>query len=170
MADILEQRNFISERFCDRICSAVRVNSPRGVDRGAYHEVSATAIGSDLLVQRIVMALSQHYSADIQEDYAVYFQTRIGGYQPLHADAEKCEEGEWVPNHAHWRTHVGMLYLTTEGVDHEGGVLTLPTVNAEYRPERGLLVGFPATGEYIHAVSEVTSGERYALAVWTKAA
>jgi predicted 2-oxoglutarate/Fe(II)-dependent dioxygenase YbiX len=92
-----------------------------------------------------------------------------GGYQPLHADAEKqSDDGDWVDNHCPWRSYVGLIYLTTAGQEHGGGDLHLPESDILLAPIRGLFVAFPASHEYVHEVTEVTWGARYGIATWTR--
>jgi hypothetical protein len=144
---------------------------PDWLDRGDYSELDSGYAPDlhSLAKSEIVPEIREFFEVDVVLDYAVVFQTRVGGFMPLHADAEKQDEnGKWGPNHSHWRTHVGLLYLTTHGVDHEGGVLNLPEQGLSLFPEAGQLVAFPSTHEYAHEVTPVTEGTRYALAVWTE--
>ena len=170
---VLEIPNFTDPEKVDAMVAAVKATSQKlsYTNTNMYHPVD---VNDPLLADRvkeIIRNLSAFYEEDLVEDYTVIFEQFEGAFQPLHADSEREENGEWVPNHSAQRSHVGLLYLTDEGVDHEGGILRLPNQDElEYAPRKGLLVGFPSTHEYVHEVTKVTKGTRYAMAVWTSRA
>lgn len=169
---VLVQENFIDEDRCGSLIQLFREFDDHGDT--LLHGRSTRMVHGDLLgvgdlANQIVKALGSFYGEEISQDQTTLFEMGIGGSQPLHADAEKQDEnGEWVGNHCAYRTHVGLLYLTTEGKDHWGGTLRLPEEGFEYPAKAGSLVGFPATHEYVHEVTPVTHGLRYVLAVWTR--
>ena len=80
-----------------------------------------------------------------------------------HADNERLENGEWIPNHTPQRDYTGIAYLNE---DFTGGDLVFPELNIAITPKAGLLVGFPSNHNFVHAVPEVLSGKRYSLPVW----
>jgi hypothetical protein len=54
-----------------------------------------------------------------------------------------------------------IIYLSDPS-DYDGGVIYFPNQNFEYRPKRYSAVFFPSAGsEYIHGITEVTSGKRH---------
>lgn len=171
--NVLYQEGFIPDGEVDELVKAVKATTVRQSYQ-PYDIIEPKHVSYPELLQMvddIVNLLADHYDEDLIEDHAVIFETHVGGFQPLHADAERQnDQGEWEPNHSAWRTHVGLLYLSNEGEDHDGGVLRLPEFGVEYPPQKGLLVGFPSSREYVHEVTKVESGKRYAMAVWTKAA
>jgi hypothetical protein len=89
-----------------------------------------------------------------------------GDHHPLHADAEKRQGDEWVPNHTPHRSGVALIYLTGYGAGFTGGLLRLPSVGLEIEPEPGMLVAFPSGRLYEHEVTPVLTGVRYAVAIW----
>lgn len=55
---------------------------------------------------------------------------------------------------------VALLYLSTEGVDFEGGQLYFPNANLHISATTGKLVTFPGNFKYKHGVTAVCSGTR----------
>ena len=80
-----------------------------------------------------------------------------------HADNERLEDGVWVPNHTPQRDYTGIAYLNDNFV---GGNLVFPELNVVITPKPGLLVGFPSSHDFVHAVPTVLSGKRYSLPIW----
>jgi hypothetical protein len=71
---------------------------------------------------------------------------------PLHLDAQDPEP--WIE----WST---IIYLNEEP-DYTGGKIFFPNQDFIYQPKRYSAVFFPSAGsEYIHGITEVTSGNRY---------
>ena len=81
----------------------------------------------------------------------------------LHADNERLENEEWVPNHTPQRDYTGIAYLND---NFAGGELVFPELNVAIAPKPGLLVGFPSNHDFVHAVPTVLSGKRYSLPIW----
>jgi predicted 2-oxoglutarate/Fe(II)-dependent dioxygenase YbiX len=74
--------------------------------------------------------------------------------------------GEHIDNHreAEFMTHSTVIYLND---DYEGGEIYFPKLNFKHKPTRGDAVIFPCSGpEYVHGVTEVTSGTRYTIPMW----
>lgn len=94
-------------------------------------------------------------------------EMRLGDSHVLHADAEReLPEGGWEPNHTFWRSHTALIYLNTNGVEFDGGILRLPVFEAEVIPIVGKLVAINCTRRHRHEVTEVTRGSRVSLAIW----
>lgn len=166
--DVVVRADAFDAELCDLIRQAAIAAGKRSKLYN-YDVIKTDGLGIQGLVDEIVQIVAEHYEEDLVEDYSVIFQSREGASMPPHADSEMQEEsGEWVPNRTSQRTHVALLYLTTEGVDHEGGILRLVNQNIEIPPHSGWLVHFPADHRYVHEVTEITKGTRYALAVWLK--
>jgi hypothetical protein len=54
-----------------------------------------------------------------------------------------------------------IIYLN-DPADYEGGLIYFPNQNFEYKPRKYSAVFFPSAGsEYIHGITEVTSGNRH---------
>lgn len=99
-------------------------------------------------------------------DLTMLSEMRVGDSHVLHADAERHTSSGWGPNHTPWRTHAGLLYLNTSGVDYRGGVLRLPGVGRTIVPTKGMFVAFPSGRRHIHEVTAVEAGKRHSLSVW----
>jgi hypothetical protein len=70
----------------------------------------------------------------------------------VHTDAQDPEP--WIE----WST---IIYLSDPN-DYEGGEIYFPNQNFSYKPKQYSAVFFPSAGtEYVHGISEVTSGDRY---------
>lgn len=59
-----------------------------------------------------------------------------------------------------------MLYLNNCGTDYEGGLLRFPSFEQEIIPQAGMLVGFMSDRNYLHEVTPVKHGQRYAITIW----
>ena len=119
-------------------------------------------------VRARAVARMKHFYAvpDAQPDLTLMSGMRVGDTHPLHADAEQRTPQGWGPNHTSWRTHVGLLYLNTSGVDYEGGLLRLPALGRTISPVAGMFVAFPSDRAHEHEVTRIDTGERLSLAVW----
>lgn len=119
---------------------------------------------------RVVGAIKEFFDvADESPELTLLSEMRTSDFHPLHADAEQRASGGWGPNHTHWRTHVGLLYLNTSGVDYQGGLLRLPDLGRTITPAAGMLVSFPTGHRHVHEVTPVTSGRRLSMAIWLTA-
>jgi predicted 2-oxoglutarate/Fe(II)-dependent dioxygenase YbiX len=114
----------------------------------------------------ILTTMQRAFSTPALPDLTLLSEMRAGDRHPLHADAERQTPEGWEPNHAFWRTHAGILYLNTSGVDYEGGELHLPGVNRIIAPTKGMFVAFPSGRHHVHEVTEVKAGRRRTLSIW----
>jgi hypothetical protein len=82
-----------------------------------------------------------------------------GQYQHPHADKELHEgENRGKPNDFPYYDVAGLFYLND---DYEGGELYFPNQGIQFKPKRGSAYFFPGDMNYIHGVTEITSGIRY---------
>jgi len=82
---------------------------------------------------------------------------------PVHCDDQDPADDEYGVGSTvfNWANQlVALLYVSTEGVDFEGGALYFPNADLRVHAERGKLVVFPAHYKYKHGVSAITSGMR----------
>jgi predicted 2-oxoglutarate/Fe(II)-dependent dioxygenase YbiX len=96
---------------------------------------------------------------------SIYFaRLMAGGCHPAHADAYKPDG---TPNHTPGRVAAAVLYLNGPP-EFRGGVLVVCRKMKRVVPRPGLLVGFPSTLEYTHAVGTVRGGNRDSIALFFK--
>lgn len=87
---------------------------------------------------------------------------------PAHGDHRwvdgDCSQGTWVPMSERWFRDISVvLYLNDE---FEGGALRFEQYDLELRPRRGMVAVFPSNRTFLHHVTPVTSGVRYAMPIW----
>jgi predicted 2-oxoglutarate/Fe(II)-dependent dioxygenase YbiX len=103
---------------------------------------------------------------DIRPEWTIFSRMRTGDHIPLHADAERRTPDGWEGNHTPWRTHVGLLYLSSAGDDFRGGALVLPEIGRTILPYSGMFVSFPSGRRHEHQVTTIESGARLSFVVW----
>jgi hypothetical protein len=82
-----------------------------------------------------------------------------GQHQNPHADKELHEgDQRGKPNDFPHYDIAGLFYLND---DYEGGELYFPNQGIQFKPKRGSAYFFPGDMNYIHGVTQVTSGIRY---------
>lgn len=82
-----------------------------------------------------------------------------GTLQIPHADKElHTGEDAGKPNAFPWYDLAGLFYLNDE---YEGGELYFPNQGVQFKPKVGAAYFFPGDMNYIHGITEITSGERY---------
>jgi hypothetical protein len=75
-----------------------------------------------------------------------------------------CSQGTWVPmSDRWWRDISAVLYLNDE---FEGGTLRFEQYDLELHPRPGMVTVFPSNRTFLHHVTPVTSGVRYAMPLW----
>ncbi|WP_165961084.1 2OG-Fe(II) oxygenase [Qipengyuania sediminis] len=115
------------------------------------------------LMAKIRRRAARHIAADYGITQALYADTlqlvrwRPGDSQAPHAD---CEEPDGRPNQFPWRAFASIIYLNDE---FEGGRIHFPGLGLEPEISPGTLAYFPSTADYLHGVTEVTSGLRYTM-------
>lgn len=95
------------------------------------------------------------------------YYTEGGHYRP-HYDGE----GLWTnpDGTKQWKKTIDrdistVLFLND---DFEGGEFIFPAYRIRIKPEPGLLIAFPSTHHYLHAVEPVKSGERVVSVCWMR--
>jgi hypothetical protein len=82
-----------------------------------------------------------------------------GTFQNPHADKElHVGEDAGKPNLFPHYDLAGLFYLND---DYEGGELFFPNQGIRFKPKVGSAYFFPGDMNYIHGITEITSGERY---------
>jgi len=127
---------------------------------------SQSRIISTMRSRMVSMTRDSFAAPDILPEWTLFTQMRVGDSIALHADAERQTSDGWEVNHTPWRTHVGLLYLNSAGVDLQGGNLVLPEINRTIFPSSGLFVAFPSGRKHLHQVTTIESGSRLSFIVW----
>ena len=94
------------------------------------------------------------------------------GYLGMHSDAGHLNlEGSWRASVTTRYEMTGLVYLSTEGVDFNGGLIQFPYIKNEngeifqYRAKAGDAVFFPCNPVFAHEVTE-SQGNRIILGAW----
>ena len=119
--------------------------------------------------RRAADVLRQFYDFTVPThiDFTLATEMRVGDCHPAHADSESCNDnGVWTPNHTSYHYGAALLYLNDCGVDYAGGVLRFPSREQEIIPQAGMLIGFMCDRNYLHEVTPVQQGRRYAISIW----
>ncbi|KAG5180008.1 hypothetical protein JKP88DRAFT_200696 [Tribonema minus] len=120
------------------------------------------------IVERIRAFVQASFELDFLYFTAPTFITRLVG------------NSQWKPKSMHdeyWHMHVdkestdhydysGLLYLSEQGVDFEGGLFRMESPPMVVKPTPGLVLSFSAGRENKHQVALVTEGTRYCLSFW----
>lgn len=88
-----------------------------------------------------------------------------GHYQP-HVDGQslwQTPDGDVIWRKSTDRDLSTVIFLND---DFTGGEFVFPEFRLRIKPEPGLLICFPSTYEYLHAVEPVTTGVRYSIVNW----
>lgn len=115
------------------------------------------------LMAKIRRRAARHIAADYGITEPLYADTlqlvrwRPGDAQAPHAD---CEQPDGRPNQFPWRAFASIIYLND---DFEGGRIHFPKLGLEPPIKPGMIAYFPSTADYLHGVTEVTSGMRYTM-------
>lgn len=107
-----------------------------------------------------------NYLDKYEKDYASKFSIRISGH--TNYDMLKYDKDDFVNNHAddcpeHLR-RISFVYYFND--DYEGGEINFPMYNISYKPKANEMIVFPSTYTYVHSVSKITDGSKYAIVTW----
>lgn len=112
--------------------------------------------------------INPYFDIDLKSGEAVQFlKYGIGGHYKPHPDGEAVRfdsslgKPVWAKN---IDRDISILIYINE--DYEGGELVFPNQHVTLNPKKGMLVAFPSTHHFIHGVTPVTDGTRYALVTW----
>lgn len=84
----------------------------------------------------------------------------------VHADDQDSAEDEYGVGTVifNWANQlIALLFISTEGIDYEGGALHMPNADFYVHGEHGKLVMMPGHYKYKHGVTPITSGYRMAV-------
>ncbi len=118
------------------------------------------------MVQRLKIKVDNFFKVDANPTSPAMVKWLPGQFQLPHADKELHSGPDaGKPNDFPWYDLAGLFYLND---DYEGGELYFPKQNIQFKPRAGAAYFFPGDMNYIHGVTEITSGIRYTVPFfWT---
>jgi hypothetical protein len=118
------------------------------------------------MVSRLKREVDSFYGVDALPTSPAMVRWLPGQLQMPHADKELHEgENRGKPNDFPYYDIAGLFYIND---DYEGGELYFPNQNIQFKPKAGAAYFFPGDMNYIHGVTEITSGIRYTVPFfWT---
>jgi hypothetical protein len=104
----------------------------------------------------------------LEKDYMIFYGVNVlehDSYEIL-----KYGKGQHFVDHIDdgpiYHRRISTVYYLND--NYEGGEINFPRFNISYKPKANELLIFPSTYVYLHSVSEVKSGLRYAVVSWIK--
>jgi hypothetical protein len=111
------------------------------------------------LVERLKPIVEEFFQVKAQPTGQTIVKWLPGQLQMPHADKELHEGPDaGKPNDFPQYDIASLFYIND---DYEGGELYFPLQKVQFKPKRGAAYFFPGDKEYIHGVTEITSGLRY---------
>lgn len=118
------------------------------------------------MVDRLKVEVDLFFNVDAFPTSPAMVRWLPGQLQMPHADKELHSGPDaGKPNDFPWYDIAGLFYLND---DYEGGELYFPNQGIQFKPKAGSAHFFPGDMNYIHGVTEITSGVRYTVPFfWT---
>lgn len=118
------------------------------------------------MVERLKKEVDSFFNVDAFPTSPAMVRWLPGQLQMPHADKElHTGPDAGKPNDFPWYDLAGLFYLND---DYEGGELYFPNQGIQFKPKAGAAYFFPGDMNYIHGVTEITSGIRYTVPFfWT---
>jgi hypothetical protein len=111
------------------------------------------------LQSRLKVEVDKFFNVDAFPTSPALVRWLPGQYQQPHADKElHIGEDRGKPNDFPYYDLSGLFYLNN---DYEGGELYFPDHGIQFKPKAGSAYFFPGDLNYLHGVTEITSGVRY---------
>jgi len=111
------------------------------------------------IVKRLKIEIDKFFNVDATPTSPALVRWLPGNLQMPHADKELHEgDNAGKPNDFPWYDIATIMYLND---DYEGGELYFPNQGIQFKPKRGAAYFFPGDMNYIHGITEITSGIRY---------
>jgi hypothetical protein len=120
----------------------------------------------ETLQKRLKIEVDKFFNVDAFATGPTVVKWNQGQYQHPHADKELHKYEKWggspevegKPNDFPFYDIAGLFYIND---DYEGGELYFPEQGIQFKPKAGAAYFFPGDKNYIHGVTEITSGTRY---------
>lgn len=118
------------------------------------------------MVERLKKEVDAFFKVDAVPTSPALVRWLPGQLQMPHADKELHEgEDRGKPNDFPYYDLAGLFYIND---DYEGGELYFPNQGIQFKPKAGAAYFFPGDMNYIHGVTQITSGIRYTVPFfWT---
>lgn len=109
--------------------------------------------------------IEKFYGVTLDECQGGVVKMLQGAKNRLHSDMYQLDGSQWDDGSGREDEYEysALLYLSTKDVDFSGGNIFFPQHKLLINPECGNLVFFRGDLDHVHEVSEITSGERFAL-------
>lgn len=111
------------------------------------------------LTKRLKPIIENRFSVEITPTAPSLVKWLPGQKQVPHADKELHEGPDAGKPNAFPGYDIGSLFYLNN--DYEGGELFFPLQDIQFKPKRGAAYFFPGDKNYIHGVTEITSGIRF---------
>jgi hypothetical protein len=189
-SNIQARENFMTEYELETLNSFIRSNTSWDVTETHYNEEGTVIYDSDYwkdrvatydtiravdpnipevinaMVERFKKEVDTFFKVDAMPTSPALVRWLPGQLQMPHADKELHEgEDRGKPNDFPYYDLAGLFYLND---DYEGGELYFPNQGIQFKPKAGAAYFFPGDMNYIHGVTQITSGIRYTVPFfWT---
>lgn len=115
---------------------------------------------------RLKVEVDKFFNVDAKATGPTVVKWNKGQFQYPHADKELHKYEKWggspevegKPNDFPFYDIAGLFYIND---DYEGGELYFPEQGIQFKPKAGAAYFFPGDRNYIHGVTEITSGTRF---------
>jgi hypothetical protein len=188
--NIVELENFMTPTEVESLNNFIRNNNSWDVTESHYNENGTVIYDSDYwanrvatyptiekenkeipkiiegMVARLKIEVDAFFNVDAQPTSPAMVRWLPGQLQMPHADKELHEGPDaGKANDFPYYDIAGLFYIND---DYEGGELYFPNQGIKFKPKVGAAYFFPGDMNYIHGVSEITSGIRYTVPFfWT---
>lgn len=116
------------------------------------------------VIEQCKTFLEETYKLPCELSVLEFVKYEKGGHYVTHIDGQYLD-GDTIKIGPDHKDLTCILYLND---DYEGGELTFNFFNKTIRPQKRQVITFPSNWRYLHKVSSITSGERYAMVMWFK--
>jgi hypothetical protein len=188
--NIVALENFMTEYELERLNSFIRNNESWDITETHYNDEGTVIYDSGYwdnrvatyptiqrsdpeipqiiegMVARLKVEVDKFFGVDALPTSPAMVRWLPGQLQHPHADKElHIGKDEGKPNDFPYYDIAGLFYIND---DYEGGELYFPKQGIQFKPKAGAAYFFPGDKNYIHGVTEITSGIRYTVPFfWT---
>lgn len=118
----------------------------------------------EFVIEKCKEYVESTYNLPCEFSILEFIKYEVGGHYISHIDGQYLE-GNTIKIGPEQKDITCILYLND---DYEGGELIFNFFNKTIIPQKGDVVTFPSNWRYLHKVSTITEGERYAIVIWFK--